>query len=177
MIFFNKNIIPEIHSSLLNFDIEILKYGMIRFNDNILTDIYFYANIKNTKKWKSECILKYNYVDNNLIYSNIYLSPLNRIEKNLIYEYRYDIEMNLQSIYHFMNAPKSDFTDLDLMCVKIYEKGEAVSIPYRFPTPRVEGKFENYIKWCVDKKIINDTNSYSCSYFTKEKNTYLRVGK
>ncbi len=179
MIFFNKDIVSKIELPSLDFSLEIENYGIIRFFENEITHVYICVRIKNSKEWKSECMLKYQYNNGKFIYTNIYLSPIYKVRTDINYDYRYDTKMNLESIYQFISPDKCGYCEssyTDIMCIKIFGDGKPRSDIYRWPDPNGK-EFTDYVKKCIEKKIIKNTDNYMCDYFNREGSTYLMVGR
>jgi len=162
---FNKNLtnrlitkIPKKISTLgLYFSNEEEVTGYIRFYRDSLIAIYLI--VKQTNKiqtYKKACILKYKFIDNDFVFTEIYLRP-----KNLKYvEYRYNQDMELNSEY------TSD-DGYSTIC-KIGEDGKLI----KYIMKNQQKEFKEYIEYLERKEIITinkkNPNGYHMKWFNKE---------
>ena len=193
----DKKIPEKIKTELKPFFAKI-QGGHARFESDLLTSIYFSCFIKTHKYFYSKCIMKYAYVDNDFDFTDIYLVPKyysdgkvkysNSFVNDRLYEYRYDKNLDLNSIYAF-HIPKNIkpenridsnvHSSSDIFCTKLQENGNPVNIKYYYPPTSQD--FTDYCNYLEDKKIVvnNRTNNYFTGgrkgFFVKDLDDYNQV--
>ncbi len=152
------NKIPRKISSLgLYFSNEKEVTGYIRFYRDSLIAIYLIVIQKNKiEKYKRACILKYEFIDDDFVFTDIYLRTRN--PENMEYRYNKDMELNSEYIWK---------EDLSGVCKTVKNKK---LIKYIWPNPQKE--FKEQMKYLKEKDIIiinkKNPKRYQKTWFRKE---------
>ena len=201
---FNKNFMKELKEKIPTKVSELGLYfkdfgnGFVRFDGDLLKAVYIVGKInkiiektnfkyKNLYKGTEQSVtLKFEYINNNFIFSKIYIKSNNKDEFENYYEYRYNDKLELESKYFDyskMEKTKNTFVDeIKSICKKIgmnpqectggfskiEEKGKSVKNNY-FLFSNLK-KFDNFFDILKRKKMVFTDKNFDnkCSYGIKE---------
>jgi len=163
---FNKNLLNKLKTSIPD-GIPYLEWfkcwrGHARFNGELLTHLYFVISVEDIihhlkfnykylyRGDERSVILKFDYVDNQYIFTNILIES-KLIDKNdNIYEYRFDADLKLDTKYLVERDKEPFYTKLeeydDKNIIKVNEQ-------YFSHTPK---QFKKLSKILIEKKILKN---------------------
>tara|TARA_Y100001973_G_C5154042_1_gene309732 strand:- start:243 stop:896 length:654 start_codon:yes stop_codon:yes gene_type:complete len=171
--------------------------GYVRFEDDILVAVYIFSSrIRTSKKtdeeikYREECemnictepgtLLKFDLVDNDFVFSSVYMGESQ--DEEFRYEHRYNVDMELISKYkHYLKPPMLDNGDV-VICEKYEDNGKKVKIRYTYSYNAKD--YSKQIKYLEKENIINNKNGQKareCCYGNKKIDgkeiLYLVMGK
>ena len=193
-LFFNKKIIiysPDsdmiLLSSLLNNDIDIIRFDQQQNQDFILSTIIF-------KKLLTHYISKKDTINQNLIndivfiftiFGDDFLPKLDAIQVNNHYEKVLDIYKNMYNSGYIINQINNEYTINYKQLQKFFKQIQILETPITSTTEYVRKKSSSFNKDPIDGKLINTLNKdihdsnyleekYSVTYYSYPKNEFYK---
>ena len=175
--------IPE-NISKLNIRFNEQVHGHIRFNKDKLKSVYLKANVLDSNPYfnlvnfyETDGILKYNYIDGEYIFKDLYLlykSDLSKIynykyqffPSSTTFEHRFDSDLNINAKYDFLPCKSGGF------CTQYEKNGKPVNHTYIEVKEKTD--FSNYMEYLMSNNIIvnnkEDNINALDGYFMREDN-------
>ena len=163
---FNKNLLNKLKTSIPDgiphFEFLRCWRGHARFDGELLTHLYFVISVEDIvhhlkfnykhlyRGMERGVILKFDYIDNQYIFKNIYIESKLADKNGNIYEYRFDADLKLDAKYLVQN-------DKEPLIIKIekYDSKNTIKVneQYFVHTPK---QFKKLSKILIEKKILKN---------------------